>query len=146
MHTEVTRVRLSVCPSDCGTFVARHLAPECVRRITGSLTRPFESGRRESNSRSQLGNKHRAESGELQRTTADGLPSSREVAERGRTGANAGDCAIFVPWTEVRIELPDTVLRDFELQASRYGVSVELLLTTLLLTGQTVRAETEEEK
>ncbi len=51
-----------------------------------------------------------------------------------------------VPWTEVRIELPDTVLRDFELQASRYGVSVELLLTTLLLTGQTVRAATEEEK
>jgi hypothetical protein len=46
-----------------------------------------------------------------------------------------------VPWTEVRLELPDTVLRRLADQAGACGVSVEVLIVTLLAKSQVVGDE-----
>jgi hypothetical protein len=46
-----------------------------------------------------------------------------------------------VPWTEVRLELPDAVLRRLEVLADSYGVSVEVLIVTLLAKSQIVGDE-----
>ena len=41
-----------------------------------------------------------------------------------------------MPWREVRIELPDAVLRALELAADKHGVSVETLIFATLVRSQ----------
>jgi hypothetical protein len=59
------------------------------------------------------------------------------VGERGQAPADLGGCAINVPWPEVRVELPPTVLEGLEGKARAHGVSVETLIWAILVRSQT---------
>ena len=68
---------------------------------------------------------------------ADDFPCSEPVAEQGQTPADLGGCAINVPWPEVRVELPPTVLECLERTATEHGVSVETLVCAIVVRSQT---------
>jgi hypothetical protein len=65
------------------------------------------------------------------------MASSEPVDGEGRIPADFSECATKVPWREVRIELPDAVLRALELAADKHGVSVETLICAILVRSQT---------
>jgi hypothetical protein len=44
---------------------------------------------------------------------------------------------MYVPWPEVRVELPPTVLQSLERQASEHGVSVGTLICAMVVRRQT---------
>jgi len=68
---------------------------------------------------------------------ADDFPSSEPVDEQGQTPADLGGCATDVPWPEVRVELPPTVLERLERKARALGVSVESLICAIVVRSQT---------
>src|SRR5208283_1062898 len=88
----------------------------------------FASGRRESNSRPQLGNEREAEFGGLQRTGPDNLPSSGGSDEQPWRAADEAGCALNVPWREVTVRLPLDVAGALENAARALGVSLETLV------------------
>jgi hypothetical protein len=45
--------------------------------------------------------------------------------------------AADVPWPDVRVELPPTVLQGLERKAREHGVSVELLICAIVVRSQT---------
>jgi hypothetical protein len=113
--------------SDTGDFDCRE-----------GLSRDFPRAGDENRTRVlSLGKQYRADLDESQRTSADGITSSEPVAEQGRIPADFSACAIKVPWREVRIELPDAVLRGLERDADKHGVSVEMLICAILVRNQT---------
>jgi hypothetical protein len=67
---------------------------------------------------------------------ADDFPSSEPALEQGQTPADLGGCAISVPWPELRVELPPTVLEGLERKARAHGVSVESLICAIVVRSQ----------
>jgi len=107
--------------------------PSLVAAADGRVGR---SGRRESNSRPQLGNLPRAEFGGFWRTGADDSPSSDGLSGQLRTGANEGECAIDVPWREVEVRLPSAVAGALENAAAFFGISLEALVVQIVTQGR----------
>jgi hypothetical protein len=108
-----------------------------TRLSLSSLYKPVTStfsasGRRESNPRSQLGNKRRGDSGELERTSANHLSSSAKVAGSACTGANDSGCAINVPWLAVELELPAPLVELLQAEADLLGVSLGVVVAARL--------------
>jgi hypothetical protein len=46
-----------------------------------------------------------------------------------------------VPWREVRIELPEAVLRGLESEAHEHGVSVETLILAIVVRSRAGRGD-----
>ncbi len=44
--------------------------------------------------------------------------------------------ATFVPWREVRVELPEAVYRQLERQAKDHGVSVGFIICAIVVANQ----------
>jgi len=99
------------------------------------------SGRRESNSRSQLGNQFSHIIGGFQRTEADESSSSDELSEQLRTPANEGECAKFGPSIEVKVTLPSAVVGALASAVVVPGVSLETLVVKIIFQGRSPAEE-----
>ena len=104
--------------------------------ILGPLPGSSWSGRRESNSRSQLGNEFPLIFGGFQRTSADELSSSGELSGQLRTPADDGECAKFGPSREVKVSVPSAVVGALENAAAVLGVSLEALVVRIITQGR----------
>ncbi len=94
-----------------------------------------ESGRRESNSRSQLGNQHTRAFVERERTAAERKPSSAGVPEQRRNPMEEYGCAINAPWRalELVIELPGEVADRLEERAAEAGITIGEAVASVLM-------------
>jgi len=62
-----------------------------------------------------------------------------ETAQRPATARHRS--VTKVPWREVRIELPEAVLRGLESEAHEHGVSVETLILAIVVRSRAGRGD-----